>query len=602
MTGRDSINPFKDDMTGKMLLGKYRIVRRLATGGMGVVYLARLEGAAGFVKPVVVKLILPLLATNEEFSGMFEREAKILANLQHPGIVGAIDFAEEQDCNVMVLEYVHGFQLGQWRRYLVSKDRMIPTSVVIQVMINVLDALHYAHTLKNLNSEPMKIVHRDISPSNIMLDTDGHIKLVDFGIAFAEEADDGYKTTNRSFKGKLPYSAPELFANHKASVRSDVYAAGVTLHELLFGRNEYNLKDHASIIQAVLNHVPTSIHSVRDDAPEQIDEVIWKAMAKKPAHRFQSAGEFAGALRDIITVPEHKALAQLAELVREDFGEAMSDFLGVESLTSRERAWRSPSAAPAKHTGDAPEDKQPEVVDNTLRIPSAETPPRETIPFRNPPTEPTATTLTKRKVPALALIVAVVVVAAAVGVAGFLIANRPKAEERRFLLVQKDAPEAPDDEPPPVDTGSRAVGKAPEDTPEPVSSDHAKAGVEKGGDAVSRNGHKADGANKKSRTAKRAPTGKPDPAVLTAAFKKRKGAVRQCFLQHPDDLEEGANVSVLFHVETSGKVRRADLSPSSMQRTPLGKCLVTVSKTTEFPPQSEAVTFRIPLSASRVKR
>ena len=121
MNTRDSINPFKDDMTGRLLLGRYRILRRLATGGMGVVYLARSEGAAGFVKPVVVKLILPLLASNQEFSGMFAREARILANMQHPGIVSVIEFAEELDCYIMVLEYVHGFQLAEWKKFLASK-------------------------------------------------------------------------------------------------------------------------------------------------------------------------------------------------------------------------------------------------------------------------------------------------------------------------------------------------------------------------------------------------------------------------------------------------------------------------------------------------
>ncbi len=598
MEESDTINPFKDDMTGKMLLGKYRIVRRLATGGMGVVYLARLEGAAGFVKPVVVKLILPLLASNEEFSGMFEREAKLLANLQHPGIVGAIDFAAEQDANVMVLEYVHGFQLGQWRRFLASKDRMIPTAVVIQIMINILDALHYAHTLKNHKGEPMKIIHRDISPSNIMLDTEGHVKLVDFGIAFAETADEGYKTTNKSFKGKLPYSAPELFANQKASVRSDVYAAGVTLHELLFGRNEYNLNDHASIIQAVLNHVPTSIHSVRDDAPDQIDDVIWKAMAKKPAHRYRSAGEFASALRDVVTMPEHKSLAHLTELVRVDFSHDMSDFLGVEALTSRERAWRSPSMMPDQHEGRSDDERQPKVIDDTLSVKGRNRHPRVTIPFKPKPDgaesedlrpiETPPVPAPPRKTNRLLLAAGGLVVIAAVAVAVYF-GTRPPKEERRFILVQNDVPDVPKDTPAEDDTAPSEGGEEkatdPSGAKTPPAPDRPEIPPEK---------------TKKIRKLK--PTGKPDPAALTAAFKKRKGAVQGCFRQHPEDIEQGTKVSVLFHVEKSGKVQKADLSPRSMRNTALGSCLVDVSESTRFPPQSEVVTFRIPLSASRVKR
>jgi eukaryotic-like serine/threonine-protein kinase len=625
MTNSDAINPFKDDMTGKILLGRYRVVRRLAAGGMGVVYLARAEGAAGFVKPVVVKLILPVLASSEEFSGMFAREARILANLQHPGIVSIIEFAEELDCNIMVLEYVHGFQLGQWRKYLNSLNREVPTPVAIQIVINVLDALHYAHTLKTHSGEKRQIIHRDISPGNIMIDVDGHVKLVDFGIAFATENTEGYKTTNKSFKGKLSYSAPELFANKKATVQSDIYSCGITLHETLVGRNEFNFKDHASIVNAVLNHVPSSIHACRDDAPERIDEVIWKALAKKPELRYKSAAEFASDLREISTIAEHKAQAALAELVARDFDEEMSDFLKVESLASRERAWRTPSVIPttipAKSVlhdtrpfntmggrGDASSSNpirsdsvavslekmvQQQVERQAAASGSQELSMNRTL---------TETELGVHSIKPLLYVIVALLVVAIFGGVGVLLYNTSKSTTEgsdRFLVVQSSLPADVSG----TDMTEKQAGvmSAPE-TVAPRPSDATESETDTGGGAVSNPKQKQIAKKKEhGNGVRKAKSDRPNLAELTGAFRKQKGKIHRCFEKHPASVEQSSNVSVLFSVLPSGKVEQVQLSPKSLSNTPLGGCLLGVSKATSFPPQSEPISFRIPLSAKRVK-
>src|SRR5262245_19382504 len=147
-------------MQGTLVLGRYRIVKQIARGGMGVVYLARTEGAQGFTRPVIIKRIIPDLAADEPTSRAFVREARILANLQHPGIVNVIDFNEEDGAYVMVLEYVHGYNLGQWHRYVVDTRGRIPVDFAILVMTRVLDALHYAHTFIRPDGTSMQIVHR----------------------------------------------------------------------------------------------------------------------------------------------------------------------------------------------------------------------------------------------------------------------------------------------------------------------------------------------------------------------------------------------------------------------------------------------------------
>ncbi len=613
MNKRDSINPFKDDMTGRLLLGRYRILRRLATGGMGVVYLARSEGAAGFVKPVVVKLILPLLASNQEFSGMFAREARILANMQHPGIVSVIEFAEELDCYIMVLEYVHGFQLAEWKKFLTSKGAVIPTNVVIQIVINVLDALHYAHTLKDHDGELIKIIHRDISPANIMLDLDGHIKLVDFGIAFVSENTEGFKTTNQSFKGKLSYSAPELFSNQKATVRSDVYSSGITLHEILSGKNEFFFRDHASIVNAVLKHVPSSIHLKREDAPAEIDEVIWKAVAKKPEQRYASAAEFADALRGISTIPEHQSIAALTELVKHDFSEEMSDFLGVESLRSRGRAWRTPSLIPTLAPPSREKDSTSEFrhkshggsADGESKSSSTQStaPPYRPTPMETPAKsglrgkETSLVVVDRSSLLPLYLLVGLLFVAIVV-VLVVVFLNKPPDEDTKFLLVQSAVAgneEVPDN------ANTPDVNDIKPDEERSPTTDEAVP--KKGQDAPKAEENQSDIDSSKRQTKRRKKESEgPDMVALTRAFKKKKGQIHSCFEQHPQTVGTAPKVAVLFHLAPSGKVNGVDLEPGHIASSALGKCLVTVSKSTVFPGQGEALSFRIPLSAHKVQK
>ena len=627
MTTTNTINPFKDDMTGRLLLGRYRVVRRLAAGGMGVVYLARAEGAAGFVKPVVVKLVLPILASSEEFSGMFAREARILANLRHPGIVSIVEFAEEADCNIMVLEYVHGFQLGQWKKYLSSKHREIPTAVAIQIIINVLDALHYAHTLQSPAGDMKQIIHRDISPGNIMIDVDGHVKLVDFGIAFATENTEGYKTTNKSFKGKLSYSAPELFANKKASVQSDIYSAGVTLHEILVGRNEFNFKDHASIVNAVLNHVPSSVHACRNDAPERIDDVIWKALAKKSELRFKTAAEFADALRDITSTPEHKASAMLADIVLTDFGEEMAAFLKVESLVSRERAWRTPSIIPPSTPTKVipqPFNIDPDMpmdgphsfsgiqssVSNASRSASIPRLPPELATTGageqlTPLSRSVDTGVGAIKPLLYVIVILLVLTIGGIGVFLYMTKSVPESGDR-FLVVQSSLPEGVVPVPvrPGADTAPDTAAKAPETNNTDPRPDPDTAAPDTEASAISANetASKDDASPKRRyKGAREKEDGRPDLQELTGAFRKKKPLIHKCFEDHPASVEQSSNVSVLFSVLPSGQVEKVQLSPASLNGTPLGGCLVGVSKSTVFPPQSAPISFRIPLSAKRVK-
>jgi TonB family protein len=329
-------------MIGRVVLGRYRIVRALAKGGMGVVYLARGEGASGFAKPHVVKRMASDILVDDSMLKMFVREARVMSRMRHPGLVGVVDFGQEGGDYLMVIEYVHGFHLGQWARYVRFAHGPFPYGPALHIVSKVLDGLEYAHTLRDADGVQQRIVHRDVSPSNILIDVEGIVKLADFGVARSQEHTE--KTEETTIKGKMPYLAPELFRLAAPSPATDAYAAAVVLHELLVGKNEFRGNDMATTISRVLEHVPTPVDAVRDDVPDGLGDLLARALSKDPSVRFQSAGELALELRRIRASPEEEADRLVRAMTESDFRDPrMSEHLGLPSLGELENAWRNPS-------------------------------------------------------------------------------------------------------------------------------------------------------------------------------------------------------------------------------------------------------------------
>ncbi|MBN2343336.1 MAG: protein kinase [Deltaproteobacteria bacterium] len=632
-------HPFKDDMTGRVLLGRYRIVRKLASGGMGVVYLARTEGARGFVKPVVVKLILPTFASDESFLKMFVREAQILSKLNDPGIVSVIDFEQDKNFYIMVLEYVHGFQLREWLRYRESKKKPLPTDVVIEIILKVLEPLHHAHTVKGEDGHVLGIVHQDISPSNILLNTDGRIKLVDFGIARAMEGGDDTTAGSGGFQGKLSYSAPERFSGQPATVKCDLYSVGVTLHQLLVGKNEFYAKSHANTIAQVLNHKPSSVLARRHDAHPDLDKIILKALAKDPDYRYTSALEFADALRPLMKHEPRVVDEQISTLVAEDFNDDMAEFLKVEPLGLREKAWRQPSIVPPpaddtaentrRITGkemenlmeaqqsaprNAPRPRNSLMPEATVSLKPTGHPPDyqpPALPVDDDRTDPSKritletsiisddTAASKRPVmvSAKALVgIVVVIVLAAGAVIAFQILNKPKPKsQNKIVLVQSpvadDLAPTPDTSPSsatrPVDTASSDTTASAADAPGNPDSQTAEAGSSD------------DAAKPRKKSGKPVSEEQKQLQKLTAAFKKQKNKVKGCFKTHPDSIENIQQISVVFQVNADGSVKSAGVQPAAVSNSSLGPCIKQVAVSTQFPPQKSGVTFTIPVSVQK---
>ena len=276
-------------------LGRYEIVERLAAGGMGEVFLARVVGAGGFMKPVALKRIHPQLARDREFIEMLYDEANVASGLQHPNIVRTIDVGSEGDNHYVVLDYVNGEPIGKLHRELKKAGGQMPPWLVAWVGAQVASALHAAHEARGYDGQRMEIIHRDVSPSNIMLSDEGHAMLFDFGVAKAAQR--LHHTTHGELKGKLPYMAPETFAGTPADRTIDLFALGVVLYELLTDTSPFKRDTDVECIAALLGLIVPPANLVRGDVDPHLAHIVATAMERNRAARFQTGAQLEAALR-----------------------------------------------------------------------------------------------------------------------------------------------------------------------------------------------------------------------------------------------------------------------------------------------------------------
>jgi eukaryotic-like serine/threonine-protein kinase len=562
-----------DPFVGRKVLGRYRVVRSIGRGGMGLIYLARLEGAANFVKPVVVKRAAPdLLAKEPSLLQVMGREARIMSHLHHPSIVSVIDFAEEDGAYLLVLDYVHGYHLGQWHRYVRGAGRAFPADVAIHIVCRVLDALHYAHTICGPDGIALGIVHRDVSPGNVLLDADGHVKLADFGIARMHS--DQTETTDQPglIKGKFAYMAPELLSRASPNPVTDVYAAAVVLHELLSGRNE--LRATGSIeatIARVVHHTPSRIAANRADVPKGLDDVLVRALAKSPDDRFRDAAELAGALRRVLGVPDDELDRRLAAAIAADFrGSEIATTLDVTDLATLDRAWRgTPNEATDFEAVVAVAQSR---ADAALERADAETviAPVPTVAGAHGAARPSRAMLYAGGAAALV----------ALGGAGFFLARPGPAPTGSSAVVVVNGQVSGVDGLV-IDAGAAALA------PEPVAPVVAAAAPPSSAPPASAS--HTPGAPARADSAE----------GLTRAFSRQQPQVASCFAAHASDVTGSPEIAIRFGVDTAGHVTAAQVLPPAVASTPLGACLATVAQATRFSPQARDVSFRIPIVARR---
>jgi serine/threonine protein kinase len=278
-------------------VGRYEIVRRLASGGMGEVFLARAKGVGGFSKSVALKRLRTELAADPSFVAMFLDEARIAAMLDHSNIVQTIDVVLDGGTAWIVMEYLRGADVAELVRLLEERGRAFPVGAAVGVAVAVADALHYAHERLDEAGAPLDVVHRDVSPANVIVTLDGTVKVVDFGIARANVR--ATETAVGTVKGKLLYMSPEQCRGERIDRRSDVFSLGVTLYEMLTGTPPHVGADEYELRKAIVEGVVLPPSSRVPSVPDAIDDIVLGCLAKRPADRPKSAGALAASLLEV---------------------------------------------------------------------------------------------------------------------------------------------------------------------------------------------------------------------------------------------------------------------------------------------------------------
>ena len=272
-------------------VGRYEIFDRIASGGMATVHLARLSGAEGFSRVVAVKRMHPQFLLDPEFKAMFVAESRVAARVRHPNVVPILDVLAENDELVIVMDYVHGESAVALARTARQAATEVPVDIAVSILVGMLHGLHAAHTALDEQGRPLGIVHRDVSPHNVLVGVDGVARVLDFGIAKARR---GQKNTDPGVvKGKCSYMAPELLQGEVATARSDLFAAAIVAFELLSGTKLFGGANEQERMRAIVRGDYPRVRSVAPHVPESVDAIIARGLAVDPAARYPDARSMA---------------------------------------------------------------------------------------------------------------------------------------------------------------------------------------------------------------------------------------------------------------------------------------------------------------------
>jgi serine/threonine protein kinase len=297
--------------------GKYTLYERIGRGGMADVFKGRIQGPAGFERVFVVKRILPHLSDDPTFIRMFVDEAKLSARLNHPNIVQIFELGSVEGEYFISMEYVPGHDLAETMRAMWKKTGAPRVDLVAYVGREICRALGYAHGLTDEHGQPLGMIHRDVSPSNVMLSYEGAVKLLDFGIAKALN-DSAENTKSGTLKGKYAYMAPEQTEGDNVDHRIDIFAAGIVLHEVLTGRRLFKGANDIQTLERVRRCEIRPPSQLNPACPPEMDAILLRALSRDRNDRFATAGEMADALDEIVHA-SHFTPQHMSAILRDTF-------------------------------------------------------------------------------------------------------------------------------------------------------------------------------------------------------------------------------------------------------------------------------------------
>jgi serine/threonine protein kinase len=303
--------------------GTYQLIAKLATGGMAEIFLARPTKNAGPRDVMVLKRILPHLAEDDHFVTMFRDEAELAAQLIHKNVCHVHQFGEYAGTWFIAMEYLHGVPLSRMMTRLSKAGKMLDVRVVAGIIVQACEGLHAAHDAKDPQGNPLNVVHRDVSPPNIMVTGDGTVKLLDFGIAKARGANS--RTRTGTVKGKNAYMSPEQILGKPLDRRSDVFALAIVMYEMLAIKRLFHRDSDFLTFKAITEEPIPDIRERRPDLPPGMRAALLQAMARDPNGRFDSAQAFGNAIRNsVATIGGPASPVDLARLLSTDFSDEMA--------------------------------------------------------------------------------------------------------------------------------------------------------------------------------------------------------------------------------------------------------------------------------------
>lgn len=291
-----------------LIVGRYALFAPIASGGMASVHIGRLLGSFGFARTVAIKRLHQNMAQSPEFLAMFLDEARLAARIHHTNVVQTVDVVAMDNELLLVMDYLSGAALSKVLASERKAGQLTPHRVAVDIMVGVLNGLHAAHEAKNESGEPLHIVHRDVSPQNILVGTDGVARLLDFGIAKAVGG--AHFTRPHQIKGKLRYLSPESITGQAVTRASDIYSASVVLWEMLAGRRLFDAEKEIEVVRQVLQSNLPAPSSVRPHISRRLDEIVMRGLDRNPAYRHATARDMALALEAAVTPVNRSAVSE----------------------------------------------------------------------------------------------------------------------------------------------------------------------------------------------------------------------------------------------------------------------------------------------------
>jgi eukaryotic-like serine/threonine-protein kinase len=363
-------------------VGRYALFEQFAAGGMATVHFGRLDGAGGFSRVVAIKRLLPHLLENQEFTEMLLKEARLAARVRHPNVAATLDVVATKGDVLLVLDYVHGEALSTLcRTQAKQKKEQVPLPIATGIALDMLQGLAAIHDATDEKGRSLSLVHRDVSPPNVLVGADGVARVLDFGIATALEHIE--ETAPERRKGKRGYMSPEQLRGERLTQRSDVFSAGIVIWELLAMRRLFPADQEKEPGEAVLRGGYPRVRQYRPDLPAALDEIVMRALSLAPEARFATMHELADAFE--AAAPARANARRISEWVLELARDALAErtrmVARVENWQSAELPLKStPFAAELPLRPPSPSTRPPEVFEGNVRLSQLDIPPIPPLP------------------------------------------------------------------------------------------------------------------------------------------------------------------------------------------------------------------------------